>query len=383
MNSIQVSGKISVQQGGRRLSFKRYQLYPRVIDDLKKRSTIGIVFYLTTACIVLFTDNYYIRHPEFSNPFLFTLSGICLLRLLHLSIAQKVQPRFERLNNYVFIASVAATALIWGIGFAKFMVQEGELSATLLMTMCTIGLCAGGAVAFIPDLRLSISFSFFMLVPAMGVMSYYGTNFPLVVSLAIFFIYLCFITHRGNREYWDALENEHLLELKSKDFEEMSRIDGLTGLYNRRYFDEVFSFEWRRSVRHQSSIAIIMFDIDNFKQINDQYGHLAGDQYLEAVAAVIQHVFKRETDITARYGGDEFIALIPNKPLENVLMMAERVRQQVAAIRSEYEGQVLQTTITTGAALCVPTHQDRPQSLILKADKVLYQNKTTARNEER
>ncbi|MBT3386845.1 MAG: GGDEF domain-containing protein [Desulfobacula sp.] len=362
------------------MEFKKYQLYPRVYDDLKKRSTIGIVFYLTTACIVLFTDNYYLRHPEFSNPFLFSLSGICLLRLFHLYFAQWLQPKFEKFNNHIFIFSIAVTALIWGIGFAKFMIQDGELSATLLMTMCTIGLCAGGAVAFVPDLKLSIFFSFFMLVPAMGIMIFYQMNMPLVISLGIFFVYLCFIAQRGNSEYWDALENEYLLEEKSIALEKISRIDDLTKIYNRRYFDEALSFEWSRSVRLHTPISIIMFDIDDFKRINDQYGHLAGDQYLTATANMIKKVFKRETDIVARYGGDEFICLIPNTPLENVCMMAETVRLEIEAFHLEFEGQTIQASISSGAAICVPGPKENSNSLISKADKALYNSKTNGRN---
>ena len=181
-----------------------------------------------------------------------------------------------------------------------------------------------------------------------------------------------------NRQQTEILE--YLLEEKSKNFENLSRIDGLTGLYNRRYFDESFSFEWSRSVRLQTSISIIIFDIDSFKQINDQYGHMAGDEYLKTIAMTIKNIFKRETDITARYGGDEFIVLIPNKPLENVLMMAEKVRRKVETLHLEYEGQPLEATISAGAAICVPDKGDKPQSLILKADKALYQSKASCRN---
>jgi len=365
---------------GGELEFKRYQLYPRVINDLKKRSTIGIVFFLTTACIVLFTDNYYIRYPEFSNPFLFSLSGICLLRLLHMSFAQKAESKFEKLNNNIFILSVAVTALIWGIGFAKFMIQDGEISATLLMTMCTIGLCAGGAVAFVPDLKLSISFSFFMLAPAIGTMLFYKTNMPLVVSLGIFFVYLCFITHSSNREYWDSLENEYLLEEKSKVLERLNQVDDLTKLYNKRHFDETFSFEWNRSVRDKTLISVIIFDIDHFKLINDQYGHLAGDKYLKAIGMLLKSVFKRQTDIPARYGGDEFIVLMTNTSLEDVISLSEKVRLKTEELDLEYEGQIIKASISAGSAICVPDQNDRPKSLILKADKALYQSKTNGRN---
>jgi diguanylate cyclase (GGDEF)-like protein len=366
---------------GGSLGFKRYQLYPRVIDDLKKRSTIGIIFYLTTACIVMFTDKYYIRHPQFSNPFLFTLSGVCLARLVHLSFAQWAQPKFNKFNNNIFILSVALTALIWGIGFAKFMIQDGELSSTLLMTMCTIGLCAGGVVAFIPDLRLSISFNFFTLMPAIGIMVFYQMNMPLVMSLSIFFIYLCFISHRGNREYWDALENEYLLEEKSKVLEEMSRVDDLTKLYNKRYFDETLCFEWNRAVRYQTSISIIICDIDRFKQINDKYGHLAGDKYLKAIGMLLKNVFKRQTDITARYGGDEFIVLMPNTSLEDAGRLSEMIRVKTQELHLEYEGQTIKTTMSLGTASCVPDQKTKPQSLIMEADKALYQSKTSRRNQ--
>ena len=121
-------------------------------------------------------------------------------------------------------------------------------------------------------------------------------------------------------------------------------------------------------------------NLDNFKRINDQYGHLAGDQYLKATAATIENTFKRETDITARYGGDEFIVLIPNKPLENVRMMAEKVCSKIAALHLEYEGQIFQATISAGAAICVPDRDDKSQSLISRADKALYHSKTIIQN---
>ena len=360
---------------------QRYRLNPRVMNDLKKRSSIGIIFYLITACIILFADNYYVRHPESSNQFLFLIAGICMFRLLHLPLSKWAQPKFEKINNNIFILSVVLTALIWGVELTEFMIQKGEPNAQLLMVMCTIGLCAGGGVSFIPELRLSIAFSFFMLVPAMMTMVVYHINMPLVIAIGLFFSYLCFMAHRGNREYWDALENEYLLEEKSKEFEKMSRIDDLTKLYNRRHFDETFSFEWNRSVRDQTPISIIICDIDNFKQINDQYGHLAGDKYLKATAMMLKRAFKRQTDITARYGGDEFIVLMANTSLEIVNRLAETVRLKAQALDLEYEGQIIQAGMSFGVATCVPGQNDKSQSLILKADKALYQSKANGRTQ--
>jgi len=362
------------------LGFKKYRVNSRVINDLKKRSTIGIAFYIVVVCIVLFSDGYYYRYPEFSNRFLFLITGICLFRLLHLPVARWTQHKFERINNGLFFLSVAVTALIWGVGYAKFMIQNGEPGAKLLMVICTIGLCSGGVVAFIPELVLSIAFNFFILGPAILTMIVFHTNMPLVMTMTLFFIYLCFVARRGNREYWVALENEYLLEEKSKDLEKMSRVDSLTGLYNRRFFDQAFLFEWNRSVRNKTPVSIIIGDIDNFKRINDQYGHQAGDEYLKALAGLFKTVFKRKTDITARYGGEEFVVLMPDEPLENAFELAETLRLKSEQLNLEYGDQTIRTTMSLGVATCVPGQNDKSRSLISRADKALYQSKANGRN---
>ena len=363
------------------MEFKRQILSPRVIEDLKKRSDIGIVFYLVVAGIVLLSESYRSSHPDFSRLFLFSFAGICLFRLFHLPIAKWMQPKFEKFNTWIFVLSVCLTALIWGLGFANFMIHEGDLYAALLMVMCTVGLCSGEVVAFTPYFRLAIVYNFLALVPAMVSMLVFKMNVPLVFALGFLGGYLFFLTTKGNREYWDARENEYILEERSKALEKMNRIDDLTSLYNRRHFDETFSFEWNRSVRDKTPVSIIIFDIDGFKQINDEYGHLAGDQYLTATATMIKNIFKRQTDTTARYGGDEFIVLVTNTPEENISMLAEKVRMKSETLYLEYEGQTLQASVSAGIATCVPEQKDKPQSLILKADKALYQSKANGRNQ--
>ncbi len=362
------------------MGFKRYRLNTRVINDLKKRSTIGIVFYVMIACIILFSDNYYDRNPEFSTLFLSLITGICLIRILHLPVARWTHEKFERINNTVFLCSVILTAMIWGAGFARFLLQNGEPKAQLLMVMCTAGLVSGGVVAFIPDLRLSIIFNFLMLIPALVLMVVNQINLPLAFSVFLFFVYLGFIAKRGNKEYWDALENEYLLEEKSKDLEKMSQVDSLTGLYNRRYFDEAFSSEWYRSIRSSTPISIILCDIDHFKQINDQYGHLAGDEYLREVAQLLKRVFRRKTDVTARYGGEEFVVLMPNEFSENACKLAESIRLMTEVFHMEFKGQTIQATISLGVATQIPNKDEKMEYLISKADKALYQSKEDGRN---
>ncbi len=351
-----------------------------MIRDLKKRSTMGIGFYIIVMGIVLFSYRYYDRHPEFSGTFLTFVMGVCLLRFLHLIADRWVPHQFEKINTGLFLLSIALTALIWGIGCAKFMIQSGEPDTHLLMVISTMGLCSGGAVAYIPELRLSILFTFLMLAIPVSAMVFNHVNMPLALSIALYLMYLCLMAYRGNREYWHALENEYLLEEKSKDMEKMSRVDGLTGLYNRRYFDEAFAFEWNRSLRNQTPISLIICDIDHFKSINDQYGHLAGDEYLKAMAMMIRRLFKRKIDISARFGGEEFIILLGDDSSQHVYKLAETLRTMTQEFCLEYEGKTIKTTLSIGVSTYIPRQNDTQGALISKADKALYQSKADGRN---
>ncbi len=362
------------------MGFQRYRINRRVISDLKKRSTIGLAFYLIISVVIFYTGNYYQRHQGFSILFLSSIIGICLFRSLHLLVMKKTPPKLDKINYSVFMISVTLTALFWGLGFAKFMIQDGEANAKLLMATCTAGLSAGGVVAFIPERRLAIIFNICMLIPAGGCLLLNETNYSFAIAVFLFSVYLVLITFRGNNEYWDALENEFLLKEKSIALEKISQIDGLTGLYNRRYFDEMYDYEWKLSCRTNTSLTLIMCDIDYFKQVNDEHGHLAGDEYLKKTAELLSSVFKRETDIVARFGGEEFVILLPKTDSDFIYEMAEKFRSQLEACHVDYNGKKLKTTISLGIAHCIPGMEMQSNSLLENADRALYMAKNEGRN---
>lgn len=361
------------------MTFKRYQLNDRVITDLKKRSTVGIVFYVVLAVLILTADGYYKRYPSFSGAFLFWISAICFFRFIHLPVSRTIGQRFSTLNTWLFLLSVAATGAIWGIGFAKFLMGEGEIRTRFMMTVCSIGLCSGGVVAFIPDLRLSVIFLALFLLPADLALFISGLDRPLAAALLLFFCYMAFVAVRGNREYWDALENEHLLKVRTRELEKISRIDGLTGLFNRRYFDQLLDQEWRRAARQQVPVSVILFDIDFFKQINDRYGHLAGDDYLKLFSSALQKIFRRTTDICARYGGEEFIVLM-QEPADNAMKRAESLRRHIEETALRFDGKAIRTTISGGVASMIPSKKVPAEKLISLADAMLYRSKEQGRN---
>ncbi len=362
------------------MTFQRYKINGRVITDLKKRSTIGLAFYITLVFLIVFTDGYYYRNREFANLFICCVTGICVFRCLHLAGNRWILEKCRSASDKIFIASVIMTAVIWGLGFLKIAMQPIENNVLQLMIICTVGLCSGGAIAFMPDFKLSVIFNFFMLMPTSLVLMGSAMNITLGFCIFLFSVYLMLIIQRGNKEYWDALENEFLLEQKSMEFETISQIDVLTGIYNRRFFDDVFTYEFQRAMRTKDTIIILICDIDHFKQVNDQHGHLAGDKCLKQVADTLLKVFNRETDIVARYGGEEFVILMADDNIANALALAEKFRLMVQKCRFEYAGHKFQKTISIGIADLVPAPGTEKEVLISKADTALYKAKNQGRN---
>ena len=363
------------------MNFERNRINRRVIDDLKNRSTMGMYFYIAITIAVLLVDNFYQRHFLFSVVFFSVMVGIAIFRIAHFYLFDKVD-RWSRTFNYnAFFASVYATAIAWGLGFAYCMVQpEESVTTKMLMLTCSAGLGAGGVVAFIPARFVSVSYIFLMVTPAVIVMATLAIDLPIVFLLVLYAVYMTIIASRGNREYWDALENEHLLTIRSKEIEKMSRKDSLTGLYNRLYFDEIFQLHFKTAARSRFNLSIIVGDIDHFKPINDTYGHLAGDAYLESVARILSGTFQRDTDFIARYGGEEFVILLLDQDSNETLRLVEQARLQIEKFKFQYYSHRIQTTMSFGVATSIPGLNEDKDKLFEKADKALYRAKNGGRN---
>ena len=161
----------------------------------------------------------------------------------------------------------------------------------------------------------------------------------------------------------------------------LASTDGLTGLCNRRKFDEVLSGEWRRAQRSADPLALLMIDADSFKAYNDAHGHQAGDAALTSIAACIANGTKRVSDLSARYGGEEFAVLLPGETIEGACQVAERIRDSVLSLRSQQQGRPdICPTISVGVASMVPQAGLEPRDLIKSADLALYEAKHAGRN---
>ena len=159
--------------------------------------------------------------------------------------------------------------------------------------------------------------------------------------------------------------------------------DGLTGLSNRRHFDEYLELEWRRAMRDQTQLSLLMIDVDFFKTYNDSFGHVEGDEALRKVADTIRDASSRPSDLPARYGGEEFALVLPNTSPGGARLVAEKLRMAVAALNIPHnaptEGSCL--TVSIGLSTMVPQQGSSCRQVIMAADKGLYTAKHNGRNQ--
>lgn len=186
----------------------------------------------------------------------------------------------------------------------------------------------------------------------------------------------------NDREYLIGVtrDNSQRLQLEAQ-LQRLSQQDGLTGLYNRRYFDSQLNSEWRRLRRQGTSLTLLMLDIDYFKSYNDRLGHLAGDDALRQVSEVLPNSLQREGDSAYRYGGEEFAIILADTGLEGGMHVASRVQQRLEALNLAHPASPLgRLTLSIGLAVAEPGSGESPDQLAAHCDQALYRAKHEGRN---
>ena len=208
----------------------------------------------------------------------------------------------------------------------------------------------------------------------------------IIYTMLVFGIVFVIFEMRNARELNKRnIELDHLndrLEQANTQLEKISVEDSLTGLYNRRFFDMKLDEQLHLAKRSKTSLALIMIDLDNFKEVNDTMGHVIGDRYLQRIASILGDTLQRSTDFACRYGGDEFIIMMYDNSIDGTRMVAERIRETVRnmVLVDEYSGQKIQGTVSIGIISTIPPMDADGDTYLEAVDKAMYQAKNAGRN---
>ncbi len=351
----------------------------QISEDLIARSMPGSVMVLLLwACIALLIDSR--NGDSATTQWLLNFSMIFIvsigLRSYFIYVASKHISNTKSCRFYITLG-LSIGCLAWGVMAACSYLETPLFAHQDLILFATVGLSAGGAVSFSASRFYTYVYVLCMLVPILFVELFITERMisEKVTTVIIYILGLLWVTVNSSKEYMSArVSNIRLLE--------MSNTDGLTEVKNRRYFDLQLEEELQRARRTKGSIALLMLDIDNFKKVNDEYGHIAGDKCLIAVASCLKSSVQRISDTVARYGGEEFAIIIANTDEANCLKIAENIRTAIEDIQVFENNKAVSLTISIGVSQCkLADVQCDAVSLLSAADKALYQAKKQGRNQ--
>ena len=364
---------------------KAQQLNPiiekRIDMDLLDRSLVGIFIYSILLPVVFYFYHFYEQQPQLSWLFTILMAGISLLRLIHKIITPVLYQYSAKTWLILFSFLSLSQACILGVVFL-LSISDPRFTPISNIVFFALGGVAGGAItALLPRFWLAVTNLSLLLIPAAFIAITTEGNTGYAVLVSIYFCYLFSLTFRSNREYIRAFYIECQLEAQQEELLQLNKIDPLTHIFNRGHFNTAYEHQWNIGIRNQLQQSLLLIDIDKFKDINDNYGHLFGDECLVFIAKLIHDTAKRKTDIIARFGGEEFTVLLSDTSLDDAVTIAENIRKKIANQPFIMNDTQLTLTVSIGVASMVPQHSINSNQLIENADKKLYLAKDNGRNQ--
>ncbi|NIB40875.1 diguanylate cyclase [Pseudomaricurvus alkylphenolicus] len=339
---------------------------------------VAIAYPALWAVIALFAG-YFNAFPAESLGVLLLFSAIAIIRVWQCrQLGDSTQELWLRWHVVLGMTNVT----LWAALSSLVLLHEGESITAVAWLFANAGIISGGLayMGIVP--ALAIVFLTVMLAP-IGVMVWAsdveGIN-VLAVTTVIFWLQMCNMSIQKGRQHHKNLTDRFLLEQHVERFKTMSERDPLTGIANRGCFETELDREWNRARRTGKNLGLIFVDIDNFKQINDGFGHPVGDQCLMRLALRLEQTVRRPTDLVARYGGEEFVILLPDTDQSGAHHIAESIRESLESNPLLFDEFELSLTLSAGVGSTRPVVNNDKATFIKRIDDALYRAKQGGRN---
>lgn len=352
----------------------------REASDLYTRSRFAGYYYLLTWALLWFTSPHPTRNLWAWGGGSLILLGFFVLRGLHRPSQQQEPMQLRRwlITQWLIIL---LHSLVWGLMLAGLLLYPALAVSPLLVMLSVV--IFSTALAFTYPMRWLPCALAMLLVYLPSVLTHYYAGDNQVgesLALLIYLAYLGLFLQRWHLEYHAGVARERCLIEHGEQLEELSRTDALTTLGNRLQFNSLLP-SWLATARRQHHpLSLILLDIDFFKRVNDQFGHSTGDLCLHAFADRMRQIFRRDSDILMRLGGEEFAVLMPNTPLEQAVQLAERFRADLVEHPLLLQTQELPLTCSLGVGSYLPLCDDSAERFYKRIDDALYQAKANGRN---
>lgn len=317
-------------------------------------------------------------------------SATLLWRTLHLYWRRYHRSASRLRLEYEYFIGSTCSAIMWAMGLLFFMSYSPEIQRMLLVLLSCLYMAACSVL-----LLNSVRCFYGAIIPVsaalcLELLAREGAINQIIILVVLFSLLFSELTRRQLLRWQIAgLYNRFLsadmakqLRKRTESLRVASQQDGLTAIANRGKFDEQLELQWRRCSRAAAPLALILLDVDYFKQFNDRYGHQAGDDCLRQLALVLRNVLRRDDDLAARYGGEEFVLLLPFTDVMGAKTVAEAVSQQLQDLTIPHQQSMVaeRVTCSLGCACLIPQPDIASSELIEMADVALYRAKKNGRN---
>jgi diguanylate cyclase (GGDEF)-like protein len=352
------------------------------LRDLIERSAPGQYVHLVFWLLVAIANGFPARCPVIFWTVSAAMTTLFFARRRASERAMRSVEAGHKAGFEVWLLVLFMPCALWSV-LAMWSVEPGPLhSAMDEFVFMVVGLATAGAVVLSIDRTVRLWYSILALLPTMVALALDGTGNHLVVSLMGFavMLYLSAATKLVHEDYWTAIDARCSLEDRAQDLETLSTTDPLTQIANRRLFERRLQQAWSSAQYSNTSLSVLIVDLDHFKAINDTHGHGCGDDCLKATAQALREAMHRKMDIVARWGGEEFIILITDLDANEVELIAQRLRRSIELVTVAAERATVSFTCSIGVASGSPRSYANPGQLITAADRALYDAKQQGRN---